>query len=71
MGGRGQESTQVLELNSPRLAPYTFFTRGRYLLNFPPQLPEHDVAELEMRSLQYRPLVEAEEFFRGGMEMVE
>jgi hypothetical protein len=68
VSGREKEATQLLELNSPRIAPYTFFTRNRYLQDFPPQLPEHDLAQLEMDTLQYRPMLDQEEFFREAQE---
>lgn len=68
ISGREKEATQLLELNSPRIAPYTFFTRNRYLQDFPPQLPEHDTAERDMNTLQYRPFFDQEEFFRETQE---
>jgi len=37
---KGEEFVENVEITSNKLAPYTFFTRARYLLDFVPSLPE-------------------------------
>ena len=39
---KGQEFFEEVEVDSRRLAPFTFFTRGRYLEEFAPVIPEYD-----------------------------
>lgn len=51
---KGVESFEKVETSSRRLAPYTFFTRSRYLEDFPPCLPEHDRAQAELNKLEFR-----------------
>jgi hypothetical protein len=44
---------EKVERTSKRLAPYTFFTRNRYLEDFPPTLPEHDPTQNSLSKLEY------------------
>jgi hypothetical protein len=53
---KGVESFERVEVTSRRLAPFTFFTRSRYLEDFPTYLPEHDRAQLELNELEFRPV---------------
>jgi hypothetical protein len=48
------ETFEKVEISSRRLAPYTFFTRSRYLEDFPPCLPEHDRTQAELNKLELR-----------------
>jgi hypothetical protein len=65
---KGQEFLETVEANSRRLAPFTFFTRGNYLKEFAPILPENDQLERELNQLQYKQTREEEEFFRTAPE---
>ncbi len=53
---KGVESFEKVEVTSRRLAPFTFFTRSRYLEDFPTSLPEHDRAQAELNGLEFRPV---------------
>lgn len=52
-----------MEVTSRRLAPFTFFTRSRYLEDFPTCLPEHDRTQLELSGLEFRPVQHEEPIF--------
>lgn len=65
---KGQEFLETVEASSRRLAPFTFFTRGNYLKEFAPTLPENDQLERELNQLQYKQTREDEEFFRTAPE---
>lgn len=39
---KGEERTETVEMSSKRLAPAKFFTKGRYLEDFLPIIPEYD-----------------------------
>lgn len=45
---------EKVERTSKRLAPYTFFTRNRYLEDFLPVLPEHDPIQHSLSKLEYK-----------------
>lgn len=53
---KGVESFEKVEVSSRRLAPFTFFTRSRYLEDFPTCLPEHDRTQAELNGLEFRPV---------------
>ena len=42
---KGTDVVETLEINSKRLAPSKFFTKGRYLEEYSPSLPEYDFHE--------------------------
>ncbi len=44
---------ETIHKKSKRLAPYTFFTRSRYLEDFPPTLPEYDPTQNSLSKLEY------------------
>lgn len=44
---------ETVDRKSKRLAPYTFFTKSRYLEDFPPTLPEHDPTQHSLSKLEY------------------
>jgi len=46
------------------LAPFSFFTRNRYLEEFSTALPEFDLYEKELHNLEYRPEELDDEFIR-------
>jgi hypothetical protein len=48
---KGEEFREKVEAESNRLAPYAFFTKGRYLLNFLPSLPLPEIAEFPLQRL--------------------
>jgi hypothetical protein len=52
---------ETVDKKSKRLAPYTFFTRSRYLEDFPPSLPEHDPTQNSLSKLEYLQNWEGEE----------
>lgn len=60
---KGQEFFEEVEVDSRRLAPFTFFTRGRYLEEFAPVIPEYDPVENELILLEYKKDREQDEFF--------
>jgi hypothetical protein len=51
---KGIDFFEKVERSSRRLAPYTFFTRSRYLEDFPTTLPEYDPIQKEMSKIEYR-----------------
>jgi hypothetical protein len=60
---KGIDLFEKVEATSRRLAPYTFFTRGRYLEDFASCLPEYDPTQRELNKLEYRPSWNEDVFF--------
>ena len=42
MNVKGTEMIEEVEITSKRLAPSKFFTKGKYLEEYSPSLPEYD-----------------------------
>lgn len=63
---KGVDSFEKVEVGSRRVAPYTFFTRSRYLEDFPPCLPEHDRTQAELSKLEVRLNWQEENVFGFG-----
>ena len=50
----GIDYMEVVEATSSRMAPYTFFTKKRYLEEFNSELPEYNSSDLSLTNLEYR-----------------